>query len=152
MRVQRTAGGSLAIGVLALVWSSCDFLRPTGIDAPETRLHVLNWPDTLVAGDSAVARVEVLDSIGKPVAATTYRWEIDPVETAGLHGTGNDNERQVLAFRPGKARLRVRATWRYCSDEIHCNQVPVTDGDSTRPIMVISSGEVEGDRSLPGGR
>lgn len=135
MTVSRMIGASLAIGLCGMVWSACDLLRPTGIDAPETRLQVLNWPDTLLVGDSALARMAVLDSMGNAILAS-YRWEIDQVEVAGLHGTGNGNERQVLAFRPGEARLRVRATWRYCSDEIHCNEVPVTDGDSTRTVVV----------------
>jgi hypothetical protein len=135
LSIQRILGEALAAGLCGLVWYGCTPTLPGEADAPATRLQVLSWPDTLVAGDSALARVEVLDSAGSPIPAE-YAWEIDRVEVAGLHGTGKANERRVLAFRPGQARLRVRATWNYCWDRYHCRRVPVTDGDSTRNVVV----------------
>jgi hypothetical protein len=114
MSIGRWVTGALAAGLCGLVWYGCGPTLP---------------------GDSALARVEVLDSAGSPIPAE-YAWEIDRVEVAGLHGTGKANERRVLAFRSGSARLRVRATWNYCWDRYHCRRVPVTDGDSTRNVVV----------------
>lgn len=127
--------GVLAAGLCGLVWSGCTSMYPEETDAPETRLLVLNWPDTLVQGDSGLARVIVQDLTGNQLTAK-YEWEIDPVEIAGLHGTGKTNERRVLAFRPGEVRLRVSATYYHCWDEYHCRETLVSGGDSSRTVVV----------------
>lgn len=111
--------------------------------------EIVDWPDTLVQGDSALARVRVTDQAGSPGVSVSYAWAIDPVSVAGLHGAGAGSQRRVLAFRPGVATLRVIAsastgsctgggyTPGFSSTMPNCTTRAVFHVDSARPVVVL---------------
>lgn len=130
------------IGCLAVAFAGCeDFVASPVGGTIHPVLRVLAWPDTLFVGDSAVAHVEVQGQTGEYVPLVDYRWEVDNVRIAGLHGGGPRNQRRVLGFRVGSANLRVTAsaTVTTCGNgtsSAPCATSTIVHIDSVRPIIV----------------
>jgi hypothetical protein len=74
-------------------------------------IQLPDWPSEIRKGDSVLLRVRVSQVSGQSVLpyvpSAGIWWYLDSIRVAGLHGTGQDDQRWVVAFAPGRARIRV---------------------------------------------
>ncbi|HEX6368966.1 MAG TPA: hypothetical protein VF006_08535 [Longimicrobium sp.] len=94
----------------------------------------VEWPDTMVAGQIAIATVQLVLASGVPYEPERYGFYSPDVRVVGLHPTSRPESKQVLAFAPGTVTLTMEA--HIDSRQLHCT-CPGWHAELTREIVVL---------------
>lgn len=133
MRARRTAlRVTVMLGAAACGPVPTDTQGPSRFDG--MYLVSLEWPDTMVAGQIAIATVQLVLTSGVPYEPHLYTFFSPDVRVAGLYPSSLPQSKQVLAFAPGKVSVTIKA---HIDNIGYCISCPGWDAELTRDIVVL---------------
>ncbi|HVT41257.1 MAG TPA: hypothetical protein VHE78_19630, partial [Gemmatimonadaceae bacterium] len=120
----------LSLASLALMLS-CDEKLPTGPDTFTAQLAFLIPHDTLVVGDSSLARAQTTDATGRQILSLVYGWTSADTTILGLAASNvrGDTTRRLVGRRTGRSLVTLAlADARFVVSPVTRTQTVVVDG------------------------